>query len=302
MNHSSHHTADMLNAKKILDDLLEKEEMYWQQRARVDWLKTGIENEAINVTLAAINSSIIANMNVSLLQNFTLAEVEDALNSMALDKSPGIDAIVSRFKKVLPVAISQNQSAFLPGRFIIDNVLLAFELVHCLKNKKRGCLGYAALKLDMSKAFDRVEWHFLEAVMLKMGFATKWVEFIMRCASSSTLCFNINGAIKGSVVPQRGLRQGDPISPYLFLICSEGLSALLCSEEIIGHLKGFSISRGTPSMSHLLFADDSLLFVMLLKILAKQLVEPYRYIIMPPVNCLIRGKLLCPSLPIPLTL
>ncbi|XP_060965559.1 uncharacterized protein LOC133034485 [Cannabis sativa] len=169
-------------------------------------------------------------------------------------------AIAVRFKETLPSVISQNQSAFLPNRLITNNVLLAFELVHSLKNKKRGRMGYAALKLDMSKAFDRVEWFFLQAVMTKMGFDSKWVTLVMKCVSSATLTFNINGAIKGSVVPKRGLRQGDPISPYLFLICSEGLSALLKNEESLGNLKGLSIARGAPSVSHLLFADDSLLF------------------------------------------
>ncbi|KAM6564221.1 hypothetical protein CsatB_024219 [Cannabis sativa] len=112
----------------------------------------------------------------------------------------------------------------------------------------------------MSKAFDRVEWSFIAAVMGKMGFSLRWVTLIMNCLQTTQLSFIVNGAISGNVKPQRGLKQGDPLSPYLFLICSEGLSRLLQYEESIGCLKGLAISRHSPSISHLLFADDSLLF------------------------------------------
>ncbi|XP_060962040.1 uncharacterized protein LOC133032190 [Cannabis sativa] len=169
-------------------------------------------------------------------------------------------SLVIRFKTILPHVISETQSAFLPNRLITDNILVAFELVHCLKHKTRGRKGFSALKLDMSKAFDRVEWSFIAAVMGKMGFSLRWVALIINCLQTTQLSFIVNGAISGNVKPQRGLRQGDPLSPYLFLICSEGLSRLLQYEESIGCLKGLAISRHSPSISHLLFADDSLLF------------------------------------------
>lgn len=112
----------------------------------------------------------------------------------------------------------------------------------------------------MSKAFDRVEWDFLSAVMDKMGFSQNWISLIMRCLSSNSFSFQLNGDVVGKVYPSRGLRQGDPLSPYLFLICSEGLSRLLQLEEQKGNLLGLKITRRAPSISHLLFADDSLLF------------------------------------------
>jgi hypothetical protein len=75
----------------------------------------------------------------------------------------------NQIKNVLPYIISQNQSAFVLGRSIIDNVLIAYELTHYLQHKRHGPDGYAALKLDMSKAYDRVEWVFLKDMMMKMG-------------------------------------------------------------------------------------------------------------------------------------
>jgi ribonuclease HI len=125
---------------------------------------------------------------------------------------------------------------------------------------KGGKQGYMALKLDMSKAYDRVEWAFLEAIMLKMGFNASWVSMIMECVRSVSYSVLINGEPRGFFHPTRGLRQGDPISPYLFLLCAEGLNALLAKAALSKKIQGISISRGGPKLTHLFFADDSVLF------------------------------------------
>jgi hypothetical protein len=157
----------------------------------------------------------------------------------------------------LPEIITPNQSAFLSGRLISDNIIVAYELTHFLLNKREGDLGYAALKLDMSKAYDRVEWSFLENMMRRLGFSDMWIQLIMECVTTVLYRVKVNGEHSTSFVPQRGLRQGDPLSPYLFLLCAEAFSALLKKGERDGLLARVKIYQNAPSISHLLFADDS---------------------------------------------
>jgi hypothetical protein len=120
--------------------------------------------------------------------------------------------------------------------------------------------GYMAVKLDMNKAYDRVEWFFLEKVMKRMGFAGRWINLIMMCVRSANYVVLINGSPMGRIFPTRGLRQGDPISPYLLLICIEAFSALLTQANQKGLLRGVPTSKKGPCLNHLFFADDSLLF------------------------------------------
>lgn len=169
--------------------------------------------------------------------------------------------LANRLKCILGDLISQNQSAFIPGCIISDNIILAYELTHHMKRKKRGGTNYMALKLDMSKAYDRVEWHFLEGIMKRMGFCDAFTGLIKKCVETVTYRFKVNGGLTDMIIPGRGLRQGDPLSPYLFLLCAEGFSALLQQAERAQHINGISICQGAPQVNHLLFADDSLLFM-----------------------------------------
>ncbi|KAM7497543.1 hypothetical protein LguiA_021957 [Lonicera macranthoides] len=117
-----------------------------------------------------------------------------------------------------------------------------------------------ALKLDMSKAYDRVEWSVLELVLRKLGSDAKWVNLIMQCVTTVSYSVLLNGEPYAYFHPKRGLRQGDPLSPYLFLLCAEGLSSLFTDAELKGLLRGMAARRGGPKVTHLFFADDSLIF------------------------------------------
>ena len=139
-------------------------------------------------------------------------------------------------------------------------MLVAYETLHTLHVRKKGKKGYMALKLDISKAYDQVEWLFLQNIMVKIGFPTGWIERVMSCVTTPSFSILVNGKPYGMIQPSRGIRQGDPISPYLFLLCVEGLTALLNKAESEGRIKGVSICRGAPKITNLMFADDSLLF------------------------------------------
>jgi hypothetical protein len=113
----------------------------------------------------------------------------------------------------------------------------------------------------MHKAYDRVEWIFLENMMRRLGFAERWITLMMACVSSVRYQVRFNSEDTDMFSPTRGLRQGDPLSPYLFLLCAEGLSSLLLHEEEVGGIDGVRVCRNAPSVSHLLFADDSLILM-----------------------------------------
>ena len=121
-------------------------------------------------------------------------------------------------------------------------------------------MGYMALELDISKAYDRVEWNFLERAMLHLGFSGRFVATIMSCIKSASYSVLLNGVLGSTIKPSRGLRQGDPLSPYLFLVCAIGLQGLLHKAEADGSLRGVFICRNGPRVSHLFFADNSVLF------------------------------------------
>jgi hypothetical protein len=156
--------------------------------------------------------------------------------------------------------ISINQSAFVPGRLITDNALVAFECLHFIEHNTRADRSFCAYKLDLSKAYDRVDWEFLRKSMERLGFARRWIDWIMSCVTSVSYQVKFNGTLLDSFLPSRGLQQGDPLSPFLFLFVADGLSCLLQKEVSTNGIEPIKICRQAPGVSHLLFADDSLLF------------------------------------------
>ncbi|KAL9675824.1 hypothetical protein QQ045_004032 [Rhodiola kirilowii] len=164
--------------------------------------------------------------------------------------------IVNRLQMILPEV---TQSAFVKGRLITDDYLIAHECAHFIKNVKNGKCAYGSLKLDMSKAYDRVEWKFLRLLLLRLGFENRWVSMVINYISSIRNALRINGSVTEFLIPKRGLCQGNPLSPYLFILCTEWLSHKLHELHAAGHLSGLRINRRALFVTHLLFADDCLL-------------------------------------------
>ncbi|GAU43270.1 hypothetical protein TSUD_36200 [Trifolium subterraneum] len=168
--------------------------------------------------------------------------------------------LANRLKCCLDKCLSQEQSAFVEGRSILDNALIATEVIHALKRKTNGRRGELALKIDISKAYDKVDWGFLRGVMTRMRFTDVWIRWVMMCVSSVNYSVLMNSDRVDPISPGRGLRQGDPLSPYLFILVTECLTALIHQAVGRGDLHGVRICRGAPEVSHLLFADDCFLF------------------------------------------
>eukprot|EP00253_Pinus_taeda_P024446 PITA_24446 len=164
--------------------------------------------------------------------------------------------IANRLKPILPNLILEEQSGYVEGRQILDNILLAQEMVHTLQiRKKAGML----MQLDLSKAFDKVNWNYLEAVLTAFGFDKKWNKWILALIKSSSFSILVNGSPSETFTLSRGIRQGDPLSPFLFVILMEGLSRLIHKAKADGNIRGLHPLHSSPATTHQQFVDDTLL-------------------------------------------
>ena len=167
--------------------------------------------------------------------------------------------IVNRIHTLLHRIISPLQGSFIPGRGTVDNIILAQEMLHWMHKSKRK-KGVVAFKIDLEKAYDRIDWDFLLATLQDFGFPSLTIRLIMHCVTSSCLAILWNGSILESFSPSRGLRQGDPMSPYLFVLCMEKLSVMIQKKVDASLWKPIKLVNNGPGISHLLFADDMMLF------------------------------------------
>ena len=212
-----------------------------------------VGNRVTNMVLNVLNSNMpIAELNKT---NISLIPKKKSPTHMAdfrpISLSNVANKIIAkvlsnRLKAILPHIISKNQSVFLSEHLITDNILVAYEIMHYLNKKCKGKESFMVVKLDMSKTFDHVEWRFIKVVMEKLGFHRRWISLIMHCITTVTYSVLINGKAYGYISPTRGLRQGDPLSPYLFILCAEGLSSLITQAAQNRESNGISISRGCP--------------------------------------------------------
>jgi hypothetical protein len=147
--------------------------------------------------------------------------------------------------------ISEMQSAFILGRLIADNATVAFECFHKIQHIKNSRNTHCAYKLDLAKAYDRVDWNFLEGILLKTGFNHKWTSWIMHYVRSVRYSVRCNGELLEAFIPSRGLRQGGPLSPYLFLFMADGLVSLMNKEMEAGNLTPINVAGNSPGISNL---------------------------------------------------
>eukprot|EP00253_Pinus_taeda_P014609 PITA_14609 len=155
--------------------------------------------------------------------------------------------IANRLKTILPGIISEAQSGYVEDRQILDNILLAQEMIHSLHSRKEASM---IMQLDLSKAYDKVSWKYLEVVLGAFGFCRTWIKWILALIKSPRYSILVNGAPSILFTPLRGIRQGDPLSPFLFVILMEGLSRTIARKKSEGTIKGLQPIRSLPATTH----------------------------------------------------
>lgn len=167
--------------------------------------------------------------------------------------------LVDCLKTMLCEIISPNHASFVPGHQGCDNFTVCQEVAHSLRHTKAK-KGGMIIKLDLEKAYDRLEWSFVEESLIDASVPRKLVSVIINILQRSTCKLLWNGETTETIKPTRGLRQGDPLSPYIFVICMERFSRWIHREVDRGKWRPLKVSRGGTAVSHLFFADDIVLF------------------------------------------
>ncbi|CAN1131439.1 Transposon TX1 uncharacterized 149 kDa protein [Linum perenne] len=167
--------------------------------------------------------------------------------------------IADRLRKHMNKLIGDNQTSFVPGRQISENIIILQEVIHSLRSKT-GKAGSMVIKLDLAKAYDRLEWSFVEETLALANFPRSLISLIIACISTSSTQISWNGSLTPSFQPGRGLRQGCPLSPFLFTLCIERLSILINNSVAANEWKPIRLTKDGPALSHIFFADDLVLF------------------------------------------
>ena len=165
--------------------------------------------------------------------------------------------LANRLRDVIDKVIGPNQFSFIKGRQILDCSLVANEVIDEIEKKRTGGLIF---KVDFEKAYDSVDWSFMDSIMAKMGFGVRWRKWINACVSTASLSVLINGTPSRQFRATRGIRQGCPLSPFLFNIVAEALSSLIYSAVSSNLFKGIKVGSEAVMVSHLQFADNTIIF------------------------------------------
>ncbi|GJX28013.1 putative RNA-directed DNA polymerase, eukaryota, reverse transcriptase zinc-binding domain protein [Tanacetum coccineum] len=161
--------------------------------------------------------------------------------------------LANRLSTVIGSCVSSEQSAFIKGRNILDGPLVLNEIMAWHRKRKKDLMVF---KVYFEKAFDSLRWDFLDLVMVKLGFGTKWRKWIFGCLRNARTSVLVNGSPTREFEIYKGLRQGDPLSPFLFILAMEGLHVLTCKAESVGLFKGVSFGHHNMRISHLIYADE----------------------------------------------
>ncbi|XP_061370519.1 uncharacterized protein LOC133313201 [Gastrolobium bilobum] len=166
--------------------------------------------------------------------------------------------IAGRLKDLMPRIVSPNQCSFIMGRQGTDNIIIAQEVIHSTRLRK-GRKGWMMIKVDLEKAYDRLDWSFVVEALKDIGLPDSLVQLIFSCISTASMRLLWNGMATKEIIPGWGIRQGDPISPYLFVLCMEKLAQLIQMAVETEAWKPIVLRKNAPPISHLLFADDIIL-------------------------------------------
>lgn len=167
--------------------------------------------------------------------------------------------MANRLREASKKLIGPNQTSFVPGRQISDNIIVLQEVLNSM-NVRKATTGWIIMKVDLEKAYDKLDWRFIEETLTSIGFNEVWRRNLMECITTPRMAINWNRKTSQWFLPKRGIRQGDPISPLLFILCIERLGHLINTSVQNGNWRGIKLSRQGPHLSHLFFADDMILF------------------------------------------
>lgn len=149
-----------------------------------------------------------------------------------------------RFKSILPKLIYEEQTSFVPGRSILDGITIIQETIHSAKLNKEACM---LMKLDIQKAYDMVNWRLLCKTIEAFGFSRQWINISFKCISTPKISLLINGSPEGYF--NISIKQGDPISPFLFIIMAEAFGQAITKAQIEGKIKVVTAAENILNVS-----------------------------------------------------
>jgi hypothetical protein len=164
--------------------------------------------------------------------------------------------IANRLKPLLSRLISQKQVGFVEGRQILDNIIQSHEIIHMLKSQRRGGM---IIQLDLAKAYDKISWHYMAKMLEAFGFEHHRINWIVTLVSMTRYSLLINGAPTKPFHPSRGIRKGNLISPFLFILMMEGLRRILKRASVADEIKGIKPFENFPNSTHQQFVDNTIL-------------------------------------------